>query len=166
MTMARWYPLESADSTVFDTAPHVFHYQAHYDAPPDVVWASLASDHSLADWGPSVHEVSWTTPRPFGIGTTRDVALPLGVARVRERFFRWDEGSGCSFYVYEANAPLFRRFAEDYVVTADGIGTKFSWTVAIEPRHALRLPFQVLAPAIKAGFGRMAADGRKYFADH
>lgn len=163
--MARWYPLESADATVFDTAPHVFRYEMRYDASPEVVWTSLACDHSLADWGPSVQEVKWSSPRPFGVGTTREVALTLGLARVREQFFRWDEGRGYSFYVYEANAPLFRRFVEDYAVTPDGSGTRFSWTVAIEPRHALRLPFQLLAPALRAGFGRMATDGQKYFAD-
>lgn len=163
--MARWYPLESTDATLFDTAAHVFRYQKHFDAPPDVVWTSLASDHSLADWGSSVQSVTWTTPRPFGIGTTREVAMPGGLARVREHFFRWDEGSGYSFYVYEANAPLFRRFAEDYTIAPDGTGTLFSWTVAIDPKSALRLPFHVLAPVVKAGFGRMAADGQKYFAD-
>lgn len=163
--MARWYPLEPTDATLFDTAAHVFRYQKRFDAPPDVVWASLASDHSLADWGPSVQEVTWTTARPFGVGTIREVALLTGIARVREHYFRWDEGAGYSFYVYEATAPLFRRFAEDYTLTPDGAGTLFSWTVAIDPKSALRLPFQVLAPVLKAGFGRMAADGQKYFAD-
>lgn len=163
--MARWYPLEPTDATVFDTAKHVFRYRRRFDAPPDVVWTSLASDHSLADWGSSVQSVTWTTPRPFGVGTTREVALAPGLARVREHFFRWDEGSGYSFYVYEANAPLFRRFAEDYSVAADGSGTVFDWTVAIDPKSALRLPFQVLAPVLKAAFGRMAADGERYFAD-
>jgi hypothetical protein len=163
--MARWYPLEPTDASVFDTATHVFRYQKHFDAAPDVVWASLACDHSLADWGSSVQEVNWTTPRPFGVGATREVVLPLGVSRVREHFFRWDEGAGYSFYAYETNAPLFRRFAEDYVVAPDGTGTLFSWTVAIDPKSALRLPFQALAPVIRGGFGRMAADGERYFAD-
>lgn len=163
--MARWYPLEPTDATVFDTAAHVFRYRRRFDAPPDVVWTSLASDHSLADWGSTVQSLTWTTPRPFGAGTAREVALAPGLARVREHFFRWDEGSGYSFYVYEANAPLFRRFAEDYSLAADGPGTLFSWTVAIDPKSALRLPFQVLAPVIKVAFGRMAADGERYFAD-
>lgn len=162
--MARWYPLEPTDATVFDTATHLFRYQKRYDAPPDIVWASLASDRSLADWGSSVSELTWTSPRPFGVGTTREVALALNLARVREHFFRWDEGEGYSFYVHEANAPLFRRFAEDYSLKPDGTGTLFDWTLAIDPRSALRLPFQVLAPVLKAAFGRMAADGQKYFA--
>ncbi|OBF23333.1 SRPBCC family protein [Mycobacterium sp. ACS4331] len=160
--MARWFALEPADARFLDTAPHIFRYEKHYDAPPEQVWESLQSDESLAAWGNSVSSVTWTSPRPFGVGSSRVVAL--GPSQVREHFFRWDEGQGYSFYVTEANAPLFRRFAEDYVVLPDGTGTRFIWKVAIEPRHALRLPFKALAPVLRAAFGRLASDGGKYFA--
>ena len=160
--MTRWFPLESADADLFKTAPHVFTYEQHYAATPAQVWESLASDESLQAWGPSVTSLTWLSPRPFGIGTLREVCL--GPAKVHEHFFRWDEGHGYSFYVYESNAPLFQRFAEDYIVTPEGDGTKFIWTVAVEPKPALTIPFKLLAPVLQLGFGRMAIDGRKYFA--
>ncbi len=157
-----WFALESADAGFIDTAPHVFRYEKHFAAPPERVWESLASDDSLAAWGSTVSSLTWTSPRPFGVGTTREVCL--GPAKVHERFFRWDEGQGYSFYVYESNAPMFRRFVEDYAIEPDGTGTLFRWTVAVEPKPALALPFKPLAPVVKAGFGRMASDGQKYFA--
>lgn len=160
--MPRWFALEPADTEFFDSAPHVFRYEKHYDAGPAQVWESLQSDASLSEWGSTVTSLTWTSPRPFGVGSTRTVCL--GPAQVHERFFRWDDGSGYSFYVHEANAPLFRRFAEDYRVEPEGTGTKFTWLVAIEPVGAMRLPFRALAPLVKAGFGRMASDGQKYFA--
>lgn len=83
---------------------------------------------------------------------------------MRERFFRWDEGSGYSFAVYESTIPLFKRFAEDYVVEPDDDDTSFTWTVAIEPKDRLVLPFKALAPVLKAGFGRIPSDGQRYFA--
>lgn len=163
--MPRWFPLEPVGAEFFDTAPHVFTYDRHFAAPPEKVWESLQSDESLAAWGsPAVASVTWTTPRPFGVGSKREVAAPRGITRVREQFFRWDEGYGYSFFVTDVNAPLFRKFAEDYVVEPDGTGSRFLWTVAIQPRHALTLPFKVLAPALKAGFGQMASAGEKYFA--
>jgi hypothetical protein len=160
--MARWFALEPADEGFLTTAPLLLRFEKHYDAPVEQVWESLQSDESLAAWGNTVSSLTWTSPRPFGVGSTREVGT--GPMRVREHFFRWDEGRGYSFYVTEANAPLFRRFAEDYVVLPDGTGTRFLWTVAVEPRHALRLPFKVLAPAFKIGFGRLASDGQRYFA--
>jgi hypothetical protein len=83
---------------------------------------------------------------------------------VHERFFRWHEGCGYSFVVYEASVPAFRHFVEDYVLEAGGDGTLFTWTVAIEPKAAFSLPFKVLSPVFRAAFGRMAADGKRYFA--
>jgi uncharacterized protein YndB with AHSA1/START domain len=135
-----------------------------YAAPPERVWESLASDASLAAWGPSVKQVNWLSPRPFGVDTTREVVLAGGAPRVRERFIRWDEGRGYSFAVYEASVPVFRHFVEDYVVQADGDGTVFTWTIAIEPKRAFSLPFKVLSPILKVAFGRTASDGKRYFA--
>src|SRR5690348_9861094 len=91
--MARWYSLEPADTTTFGTAPQVYRYPIRLRVPPARVWESLASDESLAAWGLGVRRLTWTTPRPFGVGTTREVVLPLGSMTVRERFFRWDEGA-------------------------------------------------------------------------
>ncbi len=163
--MTHWHPLDAdADAAFFVTAPHVYRYQLHYDAPPATVWESLASDVSLAAWGPSVKDVRWLTPRPFGVGTEREVVLAGGLARVRERFFRWDEGRGYSFAGYEASFPLFRRFAEDYVLEPDGDGTLFTWTVAVEAKARFSLPVRVVSPVTGFAFGRTAADGRKYFA--
>jgi hypothetical protein len=162
--MTRWYPLKPADAEFFTSAPHVFRYQKRFAAPPEQVWESLTSDASIAAWSVAVKEVTWTSPRPFGIGTTREVVAPGGLSRMRERYFRWDEGRGNSFAVYESNLRLFKRFAEDYVVEPDGAETLFTWTVAIEPNGAFTLPVKMLAPALKAGFGRIPSDGQRYFA--
>jgi Polyketide cyclase / dehydrase and lipid transport len=97
LTMARWYPLESSDAGLFTSAPHVYRYETRYAAPPERVWESLASNASLSAWGSSVKELNWLSPRPFGVGTTREVVLAPGLVRVHERYFRWDEGRGYSF---------------------------------------------------------------------
>ena len=163
ISMTRWHPLEPADDEFFASAPHVFRYQKRFAATPEQVWEQLISDVSLAAWGPSIKKVTWTSPRPFGVGTTREVVAPGG-STMRERYFRWDEGTSHAFYVYESNAPLFRRFAENYVVEPDGAATLFTWVVALEPKGALSLPVKLLAPALKAGLGRIPAGGQQYFA--
>jgi uncharacterized protein YndB with AHSA1/START domain len=162
--MTRWQALEPADDDFLASAPYVFRYRKRFAASPEQVWESLTSDESLAAWGPIIKDVTWTSPRPFGVGTTREVSSPGSL--VRERYFRWDEGHSHAFYVYEAalRLPLFRRFAEDYVVEQDGADSVFTWTVAVEPKAALTLPFKALAPLLKAGFGRIPSDGQKYFA--
>jgi polyketide cyclase/dehydrase/lipid transport protein len=166
--MTRWFAVESADANLFASAPHVFRYSKRFAAPPERVWDSLTSDESLGAWSSTVSAVRWTSDRPFGVGTTREVVLAPGLTRVHERFFRWDEGQGYSFEVYEANAPFFRRFAEDYIVEpepeSDGAATRFTWTVAIEPKPVFALAVKPIAPVLKIAFGKMASDGERYFA--
>jgi polyketide cyclase/dehydrase/lipid transport protein len=163
--VTRWYPLQAADEEFLTSAPHVFTYQKRFAAPPQAVWAQLTSDESIAAWGPAVKQLTWTSPRPFGVGTTRDVVAPGG-ATMRERFFRWEDGSRKSFAVYESSIPAFNRFAEDYLVEPDGNETLFTWTLAIEPKRAVALPVKLLAPVIKAAFGKMPSDGQRYWAKH
>lgn len=163
--MTRWYPLEAADEDFLTSAPHVFTYQKRFAAPPQTVWESLISDESIAAWGPTLKSVTWTSPRPFGVGTTREVAPPVG-PRMRERYFLWEEGRRHAFAAYEVTAQLFNRFAEDYLVEPDGDDTLFTWVLALEPKSKAALPVKVLAPVIKAAFGKMPSDGQRYWAKH
>jgi hypothetical protein len=41
-----------------------------------------------------------------------------------------------------------------------------TWTVAIEPKTAFRLPLKVLAPVLKAALGQIPSGGQRYFAKH
>jgi hypothetical protein len=78
--------------------------------------------------------IDWTSPRPFSVGTTREVKVLGGALKFRERFFLWDQGRRYSFYMTDANVPLFHSIAEDYVVEADGPNRcTFTWTVALAP---------------------------------
>ena len=158
-----WHTLEPADSSIFLEAPIVYRFPARLPVPPERVWESLASDRSMWDWGVGVKRLTWTSPRPFGVGTTREVVLPLGTMTVREQFFRWDEGKGYSFYVAETNRPGIARFAEDYVIEADGDGSVFTWTIALEPKPALLPVLRAAGPLNKIAFGQVPRAAKKYF---
>ena len=163
--MTRWHRLEPADAGIF-TSTYALRYPIRLGVPPARVWESLASDRSVADWGLGVRRLTWTSPRPFGVGTTREVVLPLGAMSLREHFFRWDEGAGYSFYAAEADRPGLRRFAENYVVEADGAGTLLTWTIAIEPQPRLAPALRVLRPVNRMSFAQFGRGARKYFAQH
>jgi hypothetical protein len=158
-----WRTLQPADSSVFVDAPIVYRFPVRLPVPPERVWESLASDRSMWDWGVGVKRLTWTSPRPFGVGTTREVVLPYGTMTVREEFFRWDEGSGFSFYVVEANRPGFVRFAEDYVIEPDGEGCVFTWTIALEPKPGLLRVMRLAGPLNKMAFGQVPRAAKKHF---
>jgi Polyketide cyclase / dehydrase and lipid transport len=129
-----WFSFVSVDESFFENAP--VRMAAHFEVPRPAaeVWGELTGERPL-HWCRILQDVSWTSPRPFGVGTTREVKALWGANLLREHYFRWEEGRRHSFYVVEASAPLAKRFAEDYLVEPTGEGScRFTWTICFEPR--------------------------------
>jgi hypothetical protein len=164
--MTRVYPMTPVDESFFTTAPHVYTFVQELPVSPERVWESLASANSVADWTPLLHSIEWTSPRPFGIGTTRTVVLPAKAITIHEYFFRWEEGHRFSFYGVDANVSLFSKFAEDYIVEPSGAGTTFTWSFALEGTPKTRLAMKAMSPANHLNFRTMAHGARGYFAKH
>lgn len=125
-----WYPLQPADDDFLRTAPATTKV-LDVDVPVETLWEALAADDAVVSWGPGVTKTRWVGPRPYGVGTIREVTV-AGVSTVREKFYRWDENERMTFAVAESNRPGIRRFAEDYVVESTPTGSRLTWTVAVE----------------------------------
>jgi hypothetical protein len=134
-----WFKNEPVDETFLDSAPVRLADTFAIARPAADVWDELTADGTLW-WCRITDEVRWTSPRPFTTGTTRTVKALKGANVLNEHYFRWEEGRRKSFYVVESSAPLFRRFAEDYVVepTSESSCT-LTWTIAYEPRPSMKL---------------------------
>ena len=125
---------EPVDEAFFENAPSRIAETFAIARPAEQVWADLTADNPLS-WCRMIQRVEWTSPRPFGVGTTRTVRALAGAVVLRESFFRWEEGRRKSFYAVDATAPLFKRLAEDYLVVPDGESAcRFTWTIAWEQR--------------------------------
>jgi hypothetical protein len=151
---SRWRPLSEAGDDFLDAAP--FRYVNTLEEPvaPRAMWAALTADDTLVSWSAVVTGLRWTTPRPFGVGTTRDVTI-LRVVTARERYYRWDEGRRKSFAATEVSAPGLRRLAEDYVVEQTPEGSRLTWTLALEPTSALEPLLRLCSPVIAWALGRV-----------
>jgi hypothetical protein len=155
----RFFALEPVDERFFATAPKRFVDTMDLPVPAEKVWADLTGDDAL-QWCRMIKRVTWTSPRPFGVGTTRTVRVAFGALVANERFFRWEEGRQKSFIIVEASLPLFRRLAEDYVVEQTSPdSSRFTWTIALEPTAAGR-PGAPLTAAIMRSLFR---DTRRHF---
>lgn len=153
------FSLQPVDETFFDNAPMVL--RDAFDIPMSAAefWDELTKDDPLA-WCKAIDSVTWTSERPFGVGTTRTVKALKGLNVLDERFFIWNEGTRKSFYVVKASGPLFKRFAEDYLIEPTGEDTcRFTWTLAYEPT----LLGKAGTPINKRLLGSLFADTRKHF---
>ena len=124
--------LQPVDEGFFDSAPARYSRTFSIARPAAAVWQELVCDRPL-HWCRGL-AINWTSQRPFSVGTTRQAVVLGGLLKVAEHFFLWEEGRRHAFYITKANAPLFRRLAEDYVVEPDGPQRcTFTWTLALEP---------------------------------
>ena len=153
----RWHQLFETGDDFLEAAP--FRYVNTVDLPvaPERMWVALTADDTLVSWSPLVTGVRWTTPRPFGVGTTREVTI-FRLLTSRERYYRWDEGRRKTFTAVELSLPGLRRLAEDYVVEPTPDGSRFIWTVVLEPGPTLK-PIMRLTSPITAWLLRRVARG-------
>jgi len=152
------FTLEPVDERFFTSAPSRYADAFAIARPADEVWRELVSDNPL-NWCRGL-SIRWTSERPFGVGTTREAKVLGGATKIQERYFIWEADHRKAFYVTDANVPVFRRFAEDYVVEPDGPGRcRFTWTVALEPTWAGRAG----GPLNSLLFRQLFAETRRHF---
>ena len=151
--------LQPVDESFFSSAPKVFKEVFEIPRAAQLVWEEFVADGALG-FCRMVSGATWTSPRPFGVGTTRKMAAGLGAIRLDEKYFIWEEGKRQAFYVERCNLPLFKRFAEDYVLEETSpTSCRFTWTIAVEESAAGKPGGPVNKMLIKSLF----ADVRKHF---
>ncbi|MET9731218.1 SRPBCC family protein [Streptomyces sp. NPDC006458] len=128
------------------SAPFLYVSSVETTAPAERIWEVLTGE-TLVHWVGVFTGLRWLSPRPFGVGTEREVTL-LGVLTARERFFRWDEGRRYTFGAVEASLPGLRRAAEDWTVESTPSGSRLTWTMAIEATPAVTPLLRVASPVI------------------
>lgn len=144
----------AADST----PPHVVQRLA---VPPELVWAALLDAKAWSQWLP-IDEVVWTSPEPFGVGTTRTVTA--AGQTIEETFYAWEDGHRMAFRFEKTSLPVSAG-AEDYrVVEAHGgcelrwwgkaSGVPFGWLVGRQLKSGIASGAPKLETLIKANPAR------------
>ncbi len=158
--MPKFFKGGPVDDSFFTTAPLRLSETFNVARPASSVWADLCEDNPLR-WCRILDSIEWTSPRPFGVGTTRTANALKGTNILHEEFFIWEEGRRMAFYVLESSSPLFKRFAEDYVVEPTGERScTFTWTLAGEPTVVGKAG----GPVNRLLLGSLLKDTRKHYA--
>lgn len=149
--------LQQTDEHFLSSAPTRFSESFDIAKPADAVWQELIGEDPLG-WCRAL-SITWTSPRPFGIGATRTAKI-LGALTVNERFFLWEEGRRKAFCVLDASLPVFSRLAEDFLVEPLGPDrSRLTWTIAMEPKGIGKAGAPANALLVKSLF----SDTRRHF---
>lgn len=150
--MSKLRKLNPVGLDFFETAPLLIRNSIVAECDPEDLMETIRGDKVWTEWAAILRKVKWTSPKPYGQGSTRDVTLVAGII-IRELFFHWRDNERVCFYVTASNAPTMRAFAEDYRIERAGPGRmRLTWTLAADNKGVFRL----FNPIVRFFFGRMA----------
>jgi hypothetical protein len=154
------HPCERVDLDFIDNAPSVLRNSVDLAITPEQLFEVLADAESWPRWAPVITKVTWTSPEPRGVGTTRTVKMRGIVGD--EEFIAWEPFTHMAFRFNECSTRYTAAFAEDYGVQAIPGGCRLTWTMAMKPVGPARLAMVVFGPLLNLGLRRFLSNLRSY----
>ena len=155
------FPCERVDVGFIDNAPFVFRNSVDLAITPEQLFEVLADAESWPRWASVITKVTWTSPEPRGVGTTRVVEMRGGMVG-NEEFLAWEPFSHMAFRFNECSTQAVAAFAEDYRVEVIPGGCRLTWTMAQKPAGPARLAMYVVGPLLNLGLRRFLRNLRSY----
>jgi uncharacterized protein YndB with AHSA1/START domain len=155
------FPCERVDLSFVDTAPFRFRNSVDLAITPEQLFEVFADAESWPRWVTPMTKVTWTSPEPRGIGTTRTVDVRGGVV-VSEEFLSWEPFTRIAFRFNECSTRAFTALAEDYRVEAVPGGCRLTWIMAVKPAGPARMAMLLVGPLLNLGLRRFLRNLRSY----
>ena len=130
--MTTMYPCERVDLDWITTAPFRFSNGVDLAVTPEQLFDVLADAQSWPQWAKVITKVTWTSPKPYGVGTTRTVDM-LGGLVGDEEFLAWEPHLHMTFRFNESTSSAISAFAEDYRIVPTATGRHLTWIMALRP---------------------------------
>lgn len=132
------------------------------EASPEQIFDVFEDANAWTEWALPIEKVEWTSPQPYGVGTTRSVHM-MGDMIGYEEFVQWERGKRMAFTFEGCSKDTTRSFLEDYRVTDLGNGScRVEWYMAMEVNGLSRRLMPLTRPAIRLANKLMFRKFRKY----
>ncbi len=132
------YPLAAAGEDFLARATARSVAEREMAVSAEQLFSTLEDADSWGQFFPVIRRVEWTSPRPFGTGTTRTVTLVGGV-KLDEVFWTWEPGRRMGFAITASSTRALKGLVETYDITplADQ-RCVLRWQMAMELNGPLR----------------------------
>ena len=117
-------------------------------ASPEQVFAAFADAPGWTRWFDNMTEARWLDGATGGVGQEREVKIRV-LGTFRERFLAWEPSHRFSFTIVATTSSMIAQLGEDYVLTAEGGGTRLDWTMGSEPAGMGKLGTPLLRLLLK-----------------
>jgi uncharacterized protein YndB with AHSA1/START domain len=146
------FSLRREDLSFAERAPVVVRAEVSVPASPAEVWPAFAGAPAWVDWFTGMKDAHYTSPAPYGVGSTRSVRV-MGL-EADETILAFDPGKRFAFRVDAANLPMLRALVEIVTLEADGAGTRVVYRQALEAKPWLRPLLPLLRGQMERGLRR------------
>lgn len=144
--------LIAQDPAFAETAPVIAERTATVDGTPADVWAVILDYPRWSEWFPGVKTCVATSEPATGLGSTRTVTLPGGVA-VQERFIIWDEPEAWGFTAL-TGPSMFKSLVERITIKPLGPRlTEVTYRMAFKPSPGFGLVVKLVRGRIEKNLG-------------
>jgi hypothetical protein len=135
----KMYPLEPAGEELLRTARARSIAEYEYPIPAESLFAMFEEATTWREFFPVIRKIEWTSPPPFGVGTTRTVNV-IGGARLDEVFWAWKPGTQMGFEITAASNRALQGLVElyDFSPLDDG-RCQLRWEMGIELSGRMRV---------------------------
>ena len=161
--MTTMYPCERVDQSFIAGAPFRFSNSVDLAITPEQLFEVLADAESWPRWAKVITKVTWTSPEPYGVGTTRVVDM-IGGLTGDEEFLAWEPYTYLAFRFNGCSNKAVAAFAEEYRVVETPGGCRLTWTVAQKPNGSARWGLVLGGPLMNLTFKWFLANLRRYTA--
>jgi hypothetical protein len=155
------FPCERVDVSFTDTAPYRFSNSVDLSITPEQLFEVLADAEAWPRWASVITKVTWTSPEPLGVGTTRTVNMHGGIVG-DEEFLVWEPFTRMAFRFNQCSTRAVAAFAEDYRVDVIPGGCRLTWTMAQKPAGSAKLAMVVVGPLLNLALRRFLTNLRRY----
>jgi hypothetical protein len=155
------FPCERVSVSFTQTAPYRFTNSVDLAITPEQLFEVLADAESWPHWASVITKVTWTSPEPRGVGTTRTVDMRGGIVG-DEEYLTWEPFTRMAFRFNECSTRAVAAFAEDYRVEVIPGGCRMTWTLAQKPAGPAKLAMFVVRPLLNLAFRRFLTNLRRY----
>ena len=163
-------PCERVGLDFIDSAPFRFVSTVDLNITPEQLFEVLDDAESWPQWATAITKVTWTSPQPHGIGTTRTVDMRGGIVgdvgappACGGEFLAWEPYSHMAFRFNEASTGSIAAFAEDYRIVPTASGCHLTWVMAMKPKGvAARLGMTLGRPVMARTFQKFLYNLRDY----
>lgn len=146
--MKKMYPLEPAGEDLLRRARAHSITERELPIAAEALFALFEEGETWCRFFPVIRKVEWTSPRPFGEGTTRTVTV-IGGIRLEEVFWTWKPGARMGFALTASSNQALKGLVETYdFIPIAAERCRMRWEMGIEMNGAMRAGEARMAPSL------------------